>query len=188
MAIDRPEADRCRTRLRAAAQRRMSDRRLSCLARNGRAGALRDLSRGAFPQGKKVAGRHCGIGGRGEAVLRSVPAIEEAAWGRHDPTALNQGRTHRTPAIESVRHVKANLSPDLFRLGLGLSPRHRKSATMHVLFASDRHRHSARAIQARRAYLVRHDGPYTLSGRLDAVIQLTFSFIRVNVNAYALIQ
>lgn len=70
----------------------------------GGPGSPRDLSRGVVPQGKKVAGRHCDIGGggRGEAVLRSDPAIEEAVWVRRDLTATDQGRTWRTPASESA--------------------------------------------------------------------------------------
>ena len=45
----------------------------------GGLGSPRDLSRGVVPQGKKVGGPRCGIGGRGAADLRSDLAIEEAA-------------------------------------------------------------------------------------------------------------
>jgi len=45
----------------------------------GGLGSPRDLSRGVVPQGKKVGGPRCGIGGRGAADLRSDQAIEEAA-------------------------------------------------------------------------------------------------------------
>ena len=108
MAIDRPEATDAAPV--CGPQRSGGCQPGEFLASRGMGGpgSPRDLSRGVVPQGKKVAGRHCGIGGRGEAVLRSDPAIEEAIWGRRDLTATYQGRTWRTPATECVRHVWAN--------------------------------------------------------------------------------
>ena len=131
MAIDRPEATDAAPA--CGPQRSGGCQPGDFLASRGMGGpgSLRDLSRGVVPQGKKVAGRHCGIGGRGEAVLRSDPAIEEAVWGRRDLTATNQGRTWRTPATESAsaRLGKRTCVQTCSAIGLGPSPRHRKTTT-----------------------------------------------------------
>jgi len=131
MAIDRPEATDAAPA--CGPQRSGGCQPGEFLASRGMGGpgSPRDLSRGVVPQGKKVAGRHCGIGGRGEAVLRSDPAIEEAVWVRRDLTATNQGRTWRTPATESAsaRLGKRIRVQTCSAIGLGLSPRHRKTTT-----------------------------------------------------------
>jgi hypothetical protein len=62
----------------------------------GGLGSPRDLSRGVVPQGKKVAMRRCGIGGRGEAGLRPDPSIEEAVWSGRRVT--RKRRPWRRPA------------------------------------------------------------------------------------------
>ena len=131
MAIDRPEATDAAPV--CGPQRSGGCQPGEFLASRGMGGpgSLRDLSRGVVPQGKKVAGRHCGIGGRGEGILRSDPAIEEAVWGRRDLTATHRGRNRRTPATESAsaRLGKRTRVQTCSAIGLGLSPRHRKTTT-----------------------------------------------------------
>ena len=131
MAIDRPEATDAAPG--CGPQRSGGCQPGEFLASRGMGGpgSLRDLSRGVVPQGKKVAGRHCGIGGRGEAILRSDPAIEEAVWVRRDLTATHQGGTWRTPATENVsaRLGKRTRVQICSAIGLGLSLRHRKTTT-----------------------------------------------------------
>lgn len=131
MAIDRPEATDAAPV--CGPQRSGGCQPGEFLASRGMGGpgSLCDLSRGVVPRGKKVAGRHCGIGGRGEDVLRSDPAIEEAVWGRRDLTAADQGRTWPTPATESAsaRLGKRTRVQTCSAMGLRLSPRLRTKAT-----------------------------------------------------------
>jgi len=46
----------------------------------GEPGSPLALADGVVDQGKKVERRHCGIGGRGAAILRPDQAIEEDVW------------------------------------------------------------------------------------------------------------
>src|SRR6185312_16173262 len=72
--------DRRRTCLQAAAQRRMTARRLSCFARNDGPGGPARSSRGVDRQGKKVVGRHCGRGDRGVSRPAARSGHQEADW------------------------------------------------------------------------------------------------------------
>jgi len=64
-------------------------------------GSPRDLSRGVVPQGKKVAGRRCGKGDRGAAVLR-LDQARRGRVGRSPPDRPGDSVTPRT--LHSLGH------------------------------------------------------------------------------------
>jgi len=112
MAIGWPETTDDAS-LATGAKRRMAQERVSCFARNdGHPGVpMQQAAWGGCRQGKKVGTCRCGIGGRGEAVLRSDQPIEEAVWsGRWTDADGDDGDLTR-PAWETVRSLTGSSLP-----------------------------------------------------------------------------
>ena len=101
MAIERPGTTDA-AQLAAAAKRRTAQERFSCFARND----------GFSRQGKKIAMRGCGIGGRGEAGLRPDQPIGEAVLERSlndekaEIMATSRDRQEMRPVFHQTHHSR----------------------------------------------------------------------------------